>query len=134
MYVLCAGWFSAAAAGHLFSQRAKTSNTTSLSDSFKPDKIPTDTIDPHAAPELSKELVLKHAVQGTIIVAFTNHKHIDYTFNWVNYIRALNISNYLVGALDGITAREMIKQKVHCFSMYMPTTNSSNGQKGVCST
>ena len=40
-----------------------------------------------SAPKLSEQLVRQHALKNTIIVAFSNKNHLDYTFNWINYVR-----------------------------------------------
>lgn len=71
-------------------------------------------------PQLSKKLVQQHAVNNTIIVAFANANHIDYTFNWLSYIYALEISNYIVGAVDSTTARALSEYDVSHFAMYGP--------------
>lgn len=67
---------------------------------------------------LSKRLVQQIASNNTIIVAFANAHHIDYTFNWLSYIYALNISNYLIGALDSTTAEALLEYGVKHFAMY----------------
>ena len=43
-----------------------------------------------SAPKLSEQLVRQHALKNTIIVAFSNKNHLDYTFNWINYVRVSN--------------------------------------------
>ena len=43
-----------------------------------------------SAPKLSEQLVRQHALKNTIIVAFSNKNHQDYTFNWINYVRVSN--------------------------------------------
>ncbi len=70
------------------------------------------------APKLTKRLVKKHAVNNTIIIAFANANHIDYTFNWLTYVFASNITNYIVGAVDRTTARTLSDAGVNFFSMY----------------
>ena len=160
----------------------------------------------------------QHAHKNTIIVAFSNKNHLDYTFNWINYVRVsnrdplwvlsvspwwqylypalphqlypalqlhqnrrasnllisslahaeaeqhhlsalqptsgrqdmacllrthhpnmlntchglflqgLNITNYLVGALDAITARELLRQDVNTFNMYEDGTELPAGE------
>jgi len=79
-------------------------------------------------PTLSKQLVRKHALNNTIIIAFANANHIDYTFNWLTYVFANNITNYLVGAVDPTTARTLSRAGVHVFSMY---NNLANGAVGM---
>lgn len=70
------------------------------------------------APKLTKQLVQKHAVNNTIIIAFANAHHIDYAFNWLTYIFAHNISNYLIGSIDRTTAMTLADAGVKHFSMY----------------
>ena len=70
------------------------------------------------APKLTKQLVKKHAVDNTIIVVFANANHIDYCFNWLTYVFANNITNYIVGAVDRTTARTLAEAGVNFFSMY----------------
>jgi hypothetical protein len=83
---------------------------------------------PSKVPALSKQLVRKHALNNTIIIAFANANHIDYTFNWLTYVFANNITNYLVGAVDPTTARTLSRAGVHVFSMY---NNLANGVVGM---
>ena len=82
---------------------------------------------PLKAQKLSKQLVRKHALNNTIIIAFANANHIDYTFNWLTYVFANNITNYLVGAVDPTTARTLSKAGVNFFSMYGDVANGAVG-------
>ena len=43
-------------------------------------------------------------------------------------LQGLNITNYLVGALDAITARELLRQDVHTFNMYEDGTELPAGE------
>ena len=43
-------------------------------------------------------------------------------------LQGLNITNYLVGALDAITARELLRQDVHTFNMYEDGAELPAGQ------
>ena len=53
-------------------------------------------------------------------------------------LQGLNITNYLVGALDAITARELLRQDVHTFNMYEDGTELPAGEltcsRGRCDT
>ena len=80
---------------------------------------------PFKAARLSKQLVRKHAVNNTIIIAFANANHIDYAFNWLTYIFVNNITNYLVGAVDRTTARTLAGAGVNFFSMYDDASNGA---------
>lgn len=60
----------------------------------------------------------KHAVNNTIVVAFANAHALDYTFNWLTYVFANNITNYLIGAIDRKTEMSLADAGVNCFSMY----------------
>lgn len=82
---------------------------------------------PLKAPKLSKQLVRKHALNNTIVIAFANANHIDYTFNWLTYVFANNITNYLVGAVDPTTARTLSKAGVNFFSMYDDVAHGAVG-------
>ena len=75
-------------------------------------------------PRLSKKLIQQHAVNNTIIVAFANANHIDYTFNWLSYIYALEISNYIIGAADATTAEALAEYDVNYFAMYGGRNNN----------
>ena len=48
-------------------------------------------------------------------------------------LQGLNITNYLVGALDAITARELLRQDVHTFNMYEDGTELPAGELMVLS-
>ena len=70
------------------------------------------------APQLSKQLVQKYADSNTIIMAFANAHHIEYAFNWLSYIRALNITSYIIGSMDSTTADALAEHDAHQFAMY----------------
>lgn len=70
------------------------------------------------AQRLTRPLVRKYAINNTIVVAFANAHALDYTFNWLTYVFANNISNYLIGAVDRKTEMSLTDAGVNCFSMY----------------
>ena len=57
-------------------------------------------------------------MNNTIVVAFANANALDYTFNWLTYVFANNITNYLIGAIDRTTEMTLADAGVNCFSMY----------------
>ena len=73
------------------------------------------------------ELVQQYADNGQLVVAFANSRHVDYAANWLAHVRAANISNYLIGAMDLQTANALSKAGAQYFSMFegMATDSTS---------
>lgn len=72
-------------------------------------------------------MVQKHAVNETIIIAFANANHLEYVFNWLAYIDLLQITNYLVGAMDSTTANALARVGAQHFIMFDDTPSAATG-------
>ena len=72
-------------------------------------------------------MVQKHVVNQTIIIAFANANHLDYAFNWLAYIGLLNITNYLIGAMDSTTADALARAGAQHFDMFHDTPSAVMG-------
>ncbi len=72
-------------------------------------------------------MVQKHAVNETIIIAFANANHLEYAFNWLAYIDLLQITNYLIGAMDSTTADALARVGAHHFTMFDDTPSAVTG-------
>ena len=77
-------------------------------------------------PQLSRQLVRKHAVENIIIVSYANAHHTDYALNWVTYLIANNITNYLIGALDHTTGNTLSAAGVNWFALYSDADGSKS--------
>ena len=60
-----------------------------------------------------------------LLLSFTNRIRVDFAFTWVAHIRALGLTNFLVGATDDVAVEELTTGKVPCFSM---KTNLPQGE------
>ena len=47
-----------------------------------------------------RELVLRVAPQGPVLVTWANLHYLDFVLNWVAHVRAMGVGAYLVGAMD----------------------------------
>ena len=67
---------------------------------------------------LTKQLIRSRCNEHNIIlVTFVNGKRADYAFTWVAHVRRLKLSNYLVGAMDGVALKLLLAQDVATFDM-----------------
>lgn len=57
------------------------------------------------------------APDGLIMVTWANFHYLDFTMNWVQHVRAANISAYLVGAMDDELLEALVARQVPCFGM-----------------
>lgn len=79
-----------------------------------------------ATPPFSSELAIKVAgPKKQLLLSFTNRIRVDFAFTWVAHIRALGLTNFLVGATDDVAVEELTTGKVPCFSM---KTNLPQGE------
>ena len=81
----------------------------------------------HANYALDKELVEHVAKNGTVLVTWANFHYLDFTESWVAHVRALNITNYLVGAMDEKMFRALHERGIHTFSMGGDTQTTDFG-------
>ena len=64
-----------------------------------------------------RQMVEKVASEGTVMVTWANFHYLDFTMNWVQHVRAANISAYLVGAMDNDLLQALVQRGVNCFAM-----------------
>ncbi len=62
-------------------------------------------------------MVQRIAQNGYLVVTWANYHYFDFVRTWVDHVRAVGITGYLVGAMDDHLLREMISRKINCFSM-----------------
>jgi hypothetical protein len=60
-----------------------------------------------------------------IILSFTNRIRLDFVTTWVHHVRALGLSNFLIGATDDVALKALRASKTPCFSM---KTNLPEGE------
>ncbi|KAK9856777.1 hypothetical protein WJX84_001335 [Apatococcus fuscideae] len=66
---------------------------------------------------LTEELLRAHARNGTIIAAMSNAGHLDFVLNWAAHLMALNVTSFVVGALDSDMLWEMVDRGIPTFSL-----------------
>ena len=54
----------------------------------------------HLSTGISKELVDRVAVDGAVIVTWANMHYYDFALNFLSHLDALEVTNYLIGAMD----------------------------------
>lgn len=59
----------------------------------------------------------KLAKDGYLFVTWANHHYTDFAMSWVARLRALGLTNYLVGAMDNDILSTLARRSVHTFSM-----------------
>ena len=58
---------------------------------------------------LTKELIRSRCnAQNIILVTFVNSKRADYGYTWAGHVKRLNLTNYLVGAMDGDALTKLV--------------------------
>jgi len=50
-------------------------------------------------------------------VTWANDNHFDFVQNWVWHLRGLNVTNFLVGAMDDVILHKLIEARVPTFNM-----------------
>jgi hypothetical protein len=50
-------------------------------------------------------------------VTWANDNHFDFVQNWVWHLRGLNVTNFLVGAMDEVILHKLIDTRVPTFNM-----------------
>jgi hypothetical protein len=65
----------------------------------------------------ARENVQRLAKDGYLFVTFANHHYTDFAMSFVARLRALNMSNYLVGAMDDDILSTLARRGVPTFHM-----------------
>ena len=77
---------------------------------------------------LTKELIRSRCnAQNIILVTFVNSKRADYGYTWAAHIRRLNLTNYLVGAMDGDALKKLSARAIPTFDMESGLTTADYG-------
>jgi hypothetical protein len=67
---------------------------------------------------LTRTLVRNLAAQDNVVlVTWANDNHFDFVQNWVQHLAALNVTNFLVGAMDEVILRKLVDARVPTFNM-----------------
>ena len=66
---------------------------------------------------LYRSLVQSVASDNMVMVTWANFHYLDFTMNWVRHVQAVNISSYLVGAMDDELLEALVERGVNCFAM-----------------
>ena len=78
-----------------------------------------------ASIEFTRERALAVATNKQIILTFVNRIRYDFAESWVAHVRALGLTNWLVGATDGQALTRLSKNGIPCFDM---RTNLPEGE------
>ncbi|GLC76877.1 hypothetical protein PLESTF_001850700 [Pleodorina starrii] len=65
----------------------------------------------------TREMVQRIAQDGYLVVTWANYHYFDFVRTWVDHVRGVGVTGYIVGAMDDQLLREMIALKYNCFSM-----------------
>ncbi len=57
------------------------------------------------------------AVDNTVMVTWANLHYLDFVINWVEHVRGLGITSYLVGAMDDDILKALVTKGVNTFAM-----------------
>lgn len=66
---------------------------------------------------LPRDNVHRLAKDGYLFVTWANHHYTDFAMSWVQRLRALNLTNYMVGAMDEDIQATLARRNVPTFSM-----------------
>jgi len=69
--------------------------------------------------EFTKERALLLATNKQLLVTFTNKIRLDFATTWVYHVRALKMTNWLVGATDAFSLKALQEVGTPTFSMHM---------------
>jgi hypothetical protein len=47
-----------------------------------------------------RDRVARIADGGAILITWANHHYLDFAINWLNHMHQLNITSYMIGAMD----------------------------------
>ena len=75
--------------------------------------------------KLDEARLLSIAPQRKVVLTFTNRVRLDFARTWTTHVRALGMTNYLVGATDQQALAGLQKAGIPCFSM---ETNLPQGE------
>jgi arabinosyltransferase len=64
-----------------------------------------------------REMVARVAVDNTVMVTWANLHYLDFVINWVEHVRGLGITSYLVGAMDDDILKALVAKGVNAFAM-----------------
>lgn len=78
-----------------------------------------------AVSEFSKALVESVAKNNQVLVSFTNRVRLDFAVTWVGHVRALGMTNFLIGGTDDRAIEGLHAAGTPCFSM---RTNLPQGE------
>ena len=77
---------------------------------------------------LTKELIRSRCnAHNIILVTFVNSKRADYGYTWAAHVNRLNLTNYLVGAMDGEALKKLNARNIPSFDMESGLTTADYG-------
>ena len=78
--------------------------------------------------KLTKELIRSRCnVHNIILVTFVNSKRADYGYTWAGHVKRLNLTNYLVGAMDAEALTKLSARMIPTFDMESGLTTADYG-------
>ena len=81
-----------------------------------------------AAPRTRTRLPLQRfAIQNVILVTWANDHYFDFVMNWVTNLQRVNVTNYMVGAMDDDLLHRLIAERVPTWSMQSGLTVNDFG-------
>lgn len=77
-----------------------------------------------------REEVHRIAKDGYLFVTWANHHYTDFAMSWVQHLRALNVTNFLVGAMDADILQSLARRGIPVFSMESGEALQQQGSNG----
>ena len=75
----------------------------------------------------TREMVQKIQQNGYLCVTWANWHYQDFVMTWVAHVRKVNITGYIVGAMDDHLLQVLIDKKINTFSMKSGLTTGDFG-------
>ena len=80
-----------------------------------------------AAPHPRPTPLQRFAIQNVILVTWANDHYFDFVMNWVTNLQRVNVTNYMVGAMDDDLLHRLIAERVPTWSMQSGLTVNDFG-------
>ncbi len=76
---------------------------------------------------LRRKTPQRHALQNVILVTWANDHYFDFVMNWVTNLQRVNVTNYMVGAMDDDLLHRLIAERVPTWAMQSGLTVNDFG-------
>ena len=91
------------------------------------ESVSTESTSEIEASPLSANTIASIAINNRIIVTWANDFYMDFVLNWAWHLKSLNVTNFIVGAMDDELLVKLRARDVPCFSMQSGLTTGDFG-------